>query len=213
MKATIWIVSLLNYDTYFAVCNVHICIVSGCQRVEWLFTTSMRLVTQEPNFLVICMVNWFNRQPRCNDHRVYAHTGVFQPALDRMLISVNQSFHPELVPLDLIRPECIPVHTLWASADSGISVHNSRENPFTKFLSLLIPILYGLKMASYENEMLCFWSKTPESLFWILMAIFSRIHGTLALQDLFVLFAENVHRKNSLSETGYCTVSMIWLEC
>ena len=32
--------------------------------------------------------------------------------------SINQSFYPELVPLDLIRLKCILVHTLLACSDN-----------------------------------------------------------------------------------------------
>ena len=43
--------------------------------------------------------------------------------------SINQSVHPELVPLDLIRPECILVHTLFTCSDRYKERQRGRFEP------------------------------------------------------------------------------------
>lgn len=85
------------------------------------------------------MLNWFNRQPRCINYRVYAHTeGISTcPRLHTNFYLINQLFYPELVPLDLIRPEYILVYTLLASTDKPLHITNphyiNSTNTITKW--------------------------------------------------------------------------------
>jgi hypothetical protein len=83
---------------------------------------------------VFCSVNWFSPQPRCSNHRVYAHTwGISTcPRSNVYLSNQNQSCYPKLVPLDLIRPECMLVHTLLASADTYVLGVPQQSNQINK---------------------------------------------------------------------------------
>lgn len=90
----------------------------------FLTTTSNRLATLRFTFLwfFVC-TSIYNSGVVTTEYRRIQHTDptVFQPALDRILFSsMNEYFHPQLVPLDLIRPERILDHVLLACSDSYV---------------------------------------------------------------------------------------------